>query len=90
MQPRIKVFRLGSGGAHLEIPATREAEVEHHKFKASLGNLVRPCLKINKKELVVHTCKLSSFERLRQTDHKFDPILKLAKQSLKIKKKFFF
>jgi hypothetical protein len=28
------------------IPATQEADAEDYKFKASLGNLVRPCLKV--------------------------------------------
>jgi hypothetical protein len=32
------------------IPATRRLMQEHHKFKASLGKIVRPCLKKDKKK----------------------------------------
>jgi hypothetical protein len=32
-------------------PNTWEAEVEVHKFKASLGYMVRPCLKKKKKNI---------------------------------------
>lgn len=39
------------GMEHMPVlPAAWDAEAEGHKFKASLGNLIRPCLKKKEKK----------------------------------------
>jgi hypothetical protein len=51
-------IRARYGGTDLQLQLVKRLRQEDHKFEASLGDLVRPCLKINLKRSVSSVIEL--------------------------------